>query len=161
MFRKGEKNMNKYMEIVKNKSIEGFKNKEGGPFGAIITDREGNIIAEGNNRVLCSNDPTAHAEVVAIRRACEKLKTYNLSGYILYTSCEPCPMCLSAIIWANIKKVYYGCTKEDAGNIGFRDDVIYQYLKGENKDLINLKQMDRDECIQVFDEYKNESGVIY
>ena len=161
MFRKGEKNMNKYMEIVKNKSIEGFKNKEGGPFGAIITDREGNIIAEGNNRVLCSNDPTAHAEVVAIRRACEKLKTYNLSGYILYTSCEPCPMCLSAIIWTNIKKVYYGCTKEDAGNIGFRDDVIYQYLKGENKDLINLKQMDRDECIQVFDEYKNESGVIY
>mgnify|MGYP004612293487 CR=1 FL=1 len=158
---KGEKNMNKYMEIAKNKSIKGFKNREGGPFGAIITDKEGNIIAEGNNRVLCSNDPTAHAEVVAIRTACEKLKTYDLSGYILYTSCEPCPMCLSAIIWANIKTVYYGCTKEDAGNIGFRDDVIYQYLKGENKDLINLKQMDRDECIKAFEEYKKESGVIY
>ena len=159
--KKGEKNMNKYMEIAKNKSIKGFKNREGGPFGAIITDKEGNIIAEGNNRVLCSNDPTAHAEVVAIRTACEKLQTYDLSGYILYTSCEPCPMCLSAIIWANIKTVYYGCTKEDAGNIGFRDDVIYQYLKGENKDLINLKQMDRDECIKAFEEYKKESGVIY
>ena len=158
---KGEKNMNKYMEIAKNKSIKGFKNREGGPFGAIITDKEGNIIAEGNNRVLCSNDPTAHAEVVAIRTACEKLQTYDLSGYILYTSCEPCPMCLSAIIWANIKTVYYGCTKEDAGNIGFRDDVIYQYLKGENKDLINLKQMDRDECIKAFEEYKKENGVIY
>ena len=100
--------MNKYMEIAKNKSIQGFKNKEGGPFGAVIIDKEGNIIAEGNNRVLCSNDPTAHAEVVAIRTACEKLKTYDLSDYILYTSCEPCPMCLSAIIWANIKTVYYG-----------------------------------------------------
>ena len=138
--------MNKYMEIAKNKSIKGFKNKEGGPFGAVITDKDGNIIAEGNNRVLCSNDPTAHAEVVAIRTACEKLKTYDLSGYILYTSCEPCPMCLSAIIWANIKTVYYGCTKEDAG---------------KNKDLINLKQMDRDECIQAFEEYKKENGVIY
>lgn len=116
---------------------------------------------EGNNRVLCSNDPTAHAEVVAIRNACEKLKTYDLSNYILYTSCEPCPMCLSAIIWANIKTVYYGCTKEDAGNIGFRDDIIYQYLKGENKDLINLQQMDRNECIKAFEEYKKENGVIY
>jgi len=153
--------MNEYMEIAKNKSIQGFKNKEGGPFGAVITDKNGNIIAEGNNRVLCSNDPTAHAEVVAIRTACEKLKTYDLSDYILYTSCEPCPMCLSAIIWANIKKVYYGCTKEDAGNIGFRDDIIYQYLKGENKDLINLQQMDRDECIKAFEEYKKENGVIY
>ena len=107
------------------------------------------------NQVLKNNDPTAHAEVMAIRNACKKLNTYDLSNYILYTSCEPCPMCLSAIIWANIKNVYYGCTKEDAGNIGFRDDIIYQYLKGENEDLINLKQMDRDECIKAFEEYKN------
>lgn len=153
--------MNEYMKIAKDRSIEGFKNKEGGPFGAVIVDKDGKTIAEGNNRVLCSNDPTAHAEVVVIRTACEKLKTYDLSNYILYTSCEPCPMCLSAIIWANIKTVYYGCTKEDAGNIGFRDDIIYQYLKGENKDLINLQQMDRDECIKAFEEYKKENGVIY
>ena len=153
--------MNKYMEIAKNKSIQGFEHKEGGPFGAVITDKDGNIIAEGNNRVLCSNDPTAHAEIVAIRRACEKLKNYDLSGYILYTSCEPCPMCLSAIIWANIKEVYYGCTKEDAGDIGFRDDIIYQYLKGKNKELISLKQMDREECLHAFEKYKKENGVIY
>ena len=156
-------NNNDYMKVAIEEANINMKENfvNGGPFGAVITDKEGNIIAEGNNRVLCSNDPTAHAEVVAIRTACEKLKTYDLSGYILYTSCEPCPMCLSAIIWANIKTVYYGCTKEDAGSIGFRDDIIYQYLKGENKDLINLKQMDRDECIHAFEEYKRENGVIY
>ena len=153
--------MNKYMEIARNKSIDGFRNNEGGPFGAIITDKKGNIVAEGNNQVLCTNDPTAHAEVVTIRKACEKLKTYDLSDYILYTSCEPCPMCLSAIIWANIKNVYYGCTREDAANVGFRDDAIYRYLKGENKELINLKQIDRDECIKAFEEYKEKNGIIY
>ena len=107
------------------------------------------------------NDPTAHAEMVAIRNACKKLEKYDLSGYILYTSCEPCPMCLSAIIWSNIKEVYYGCTKKDAGEIGFRDDAIYDYLKGENNDLINLEEMDRDECIKTFEEYKKQDGVIY
>ena len=110
--------MNKYMKIAKENADNGIKNKEGGPFGAVITDKEGNIIANGNNRVLKNNDPTAHAEVVAIREACKKLNTYDLSNCILYTSCEPCPMYLSAIIWANIKEVYYGCTKEDAGEIG-------------------------------------------
>ena len=153
--------MNKYMEIAKNKSIDGFRNNEGGPFGAVITDKQGNIIAEGNNQVLCSNDPTAHAEVVTIRKACKKLNTYDLSDYILYTSCEPCPMCLSAIIWSNIKDVYYGCTKDDAASIGFRDDAIYQYLKGESKDLINLKQLDRDECIKAMEQYKKDGGIIY
>ena len=153
--------MNEYMKIAKDKAIQGLENKEGGPFGAIIIDKEGNIIAEGNNKVLCNNDPTAHAEIVAIRTACEKLKTYNLSNCTLYTSCEPCPMCLSAIIWANIKNVYYGCTKEDAGKIGFRDDIIYQYLKGEKQELITLKQMERDECMQAFEEYKKENGIIY
>ena len=153
--------MNKYMEIAKNKSISGFNNKEGGPFGAVIIDNEGNIIVEGNNQVLCKNDPTAHAEIVTIRKACEKLKTYDLSDYILYTSCEPCPMCLSAIIWSNIKKVYFGCTKKDAGEIGFRDDMIYEYLKGNNKDLIQLEEMDREECLKTFEEYKKQNGVIY
>ena len=153
--------MNKYMKIAKENADNGIKNKEGGPLGAVITDKEGNIIANGNNRVLKNNDPTAHAEVVAIREACQKLNTYDLSNCILYTSCEPCPMCLSAIIWANIKEVYYGCTKEDAGEIGFRDDIIYDYLKGTNNELIHLTHLDRDECIKTFEKYKEEKGTIY
>lgn len=153
--------MNRYMKIAKENADKGISNKEGGPFGAVITNKEGNIIANGNNKVLKNNDPTAHAEVVAIREACKKLNTYDLSDYILYTSCEPCPMCLSAIIWANIKEVYYGCTKEDAGEIGFRDDLIYDYLKGNNKDLIKLTKLDRDECIKTFEKYKQGKGTIY
>ena len=153
--------MNKYINLAKSEAILGINNNEGGPFGAIITDKEGNIVAKGNNKVLKNNDPTAHAEIVAIRNACSKLNTYDLSEYILYTSCEPCPMCLSAIIWSNIKEVYYACTKNDAAEIGFRDDMIYEYLKGNNKDLINLKQIDRDECIELFEEYKKQGKTIY
>lgn len=153
--------MNKFMKIAKENADNGIVKKEGEPFGAVVVDKEGNIIANGNNKVLKTNDPTAHAEIVAIRNACEKLQTYDLSEYILYTSCEPCPMCLSAIIWANIKKVYYGCTKKDAGDIGFRDDMIYDYLKGKNEDLIELKELDRNECIKTFEKYSKENGIIY
>ena len=153
--------MNKYMQIANECAKHGAECGQGGPFGAIIVDREGNIIAKGNNMVLANNDPTAHAEVTAIREACKKLGTYDLSGYALYTSCEPCPMCLSAIIWSNIKEVYYACTRNDAGRIGFRDDVIYDYLEGKNKDLIALKQIDREECIRLFEEYEKNNGVIY
>jgi guanine deaminase len=149
------------MKIAKENADNGIAKKEGGPFGAVIVDKEGNIIAKGNNKVLKTNDPTAHAEIVAIRNASEKLQTYDLSEYILYTSCEPCPMCLSAIIWANIKKVYYGCTKKDAGDIGFRDDMIYDYLKEKNEDLIELKELDRNECIKTFEKYSKENGIIY
>lgn len=153
--------MNKFMKIAKENADNGIAKKEGGPFGAVIVDKEGNIIAKGNNKVLKTNDPTAHAEIVAIRNASEKLQTYDLSEYILYTSCEPCPMCLSAIIWANIKKVYYGCTKKDAGDIGFRDDMIYDYLKEKNEDLIELKELDRNECIKTFEKYSKGNGIIY
>lgn len=153
--------MNEYMKIAKDMAENGINNNEGGPFGAVITDKEGNIIAKGNNEVLKTNDPTAHAEVVAIRNACATLNTYDLSGYILYTSCEPCPMCLSAIIWSNIKEIYYACTKNDAAEIGFRDDMIYEYLKGNNRDLINLKQINREECIDLFEEYKKQGKIIY
>lgn len=153
--------MNEYMKVSKEKADEGIKNGEGGPFGAVIVDREGNIISEGNNKVLKEKDPTAHAEIVAIRNACKKLNTYDLSNCTLYTSCEPCPMCLSAIIWANIKEVYYGCTKEDAGKIGFRDDLIYDYLKGNKKDLINLEKIDREECLETFKKYSENDGIIY
>ena len=153
--------MNTFMEIAKNAAENGINANEGGPFGAVITDKDGNIIATGNNQVLKNNDPTAHAEVTAIRNACKALNTYDLSDYILYTSCEPCPMCLSAIIWSNIKEIYYACTREDAANIGFRDDLIYEYLKGNNTDLISLKQIDRDECIDIFEKYQNENKTIY
>ena len=153
--------MNKFMQKAKNNAQKGISKKEGGPFGAIIVDREGSIISNGNNKVIKNTDPTAHAEIIAIREACKKLKTYDLSEYILYTSCEPCPMCLSAIIWANIKQVYYGCTKKDAGEIGFRDDMIYEYLKGKNKELIKLEELDREACLEVFKKYKEENGTIY
>ena len=153
--------MDKYMKIAKENARKGMEAKEGGPFGAVIIDKDGNIIANGNNRVIKEKDPTQHAEIVAIREACKKLNTYDLSECILYTSCEPCPMCLSAIIWANIKTVYYGCTKQDAGEIGFRDDMIYDFLKGKNTELLNLKQLDRDECIKVMEDYKKSDGIIY
>ena len=153
--------MNNFMQIAKECAEHGMNKGEGGPFGAVITDKDGNIIAQGNNMVLANNDPTAHAEVTVIRKACKKLGTYDLSNCILYTSCEPCPMCLSAIIWANIKTVYYGCTREDAGNIGFRDDAIYEYLEGKRKNLIEIKQLDRESCIALFEEYKNDGKPIY
>lgn len=153
--------MNEYMKMAKEMAEHGYKNNEGGPFGAVIINNRGEIIAKGNNKVIINNDPTAHAEIVAIREASKKLNTYDLSNCILYTSCEPCPMCLSAIIWANIKEVYYACTKNDADNIGFRDDIIYEYLKGNKKDLINLHHIDRDECIEIFEEYKKENKTIY
>lgn len=153
--------MDIFMQKAKQNADNGIKNKEGGPFGAVIVNEKGEIIANGNNRVLKEKDPTAHAEIIAIRQACKVLDTYDLSNCILYTSCEPCPMCLSAIIWSNIKKVYYGCTRQDAGNVGFRDDMIYEYLSGKNKDLICIKQIDRAECIKTMEEYKNNDGVIY
>ncbi len=153
--------MNEYMKIANECAQHGANCGEGGPFGAVIVDKDGNIIAKGNNMVLKNNDPTAHAEVTVIRKACENLGTYDLANCTLYTSCEPCPMCLSAIIWANIKDVYYACTRDDAGRIGFRDDVIYDYLEGKKKDLLNIKQIDREECKKSFEEYEKNRGVIY
>lgn len=107
-------------------SIENIKNG-GGPFGAVIA-KEGEIIATGTNRVTADHDPTAHAEVNAIRKACQKLNTFDLSGCTIYTSCEPCPMCLAAIYWAHIDRIYYGNNKKDAADIGFDDSYIYDEL---------------------------------
>ena len=152
--------MNKYMKIAKENADKGIANKEGGPFGAVIVNKEGNIISNGNNKVLKDKDPTAHAEIVAIREACKVLNTNDLSECILYTSCEPCPMCLSAIIWANIKEVYFGCTKSDAANIGFRDNDIYEFIKGNNN-MLYLKQLDRDEFFETMKEYQKDTGIIY
>ena len=154
--------MNKYMKIAKELSDKNLKTNEGGPFGACIV-KEGEIIGKGSNHVLSSNDPTAHAEVMAIRDACKNINSYDLSGCELYTSCYPCPMCLSATIWANIKKVYYGNTKEDAANIGFRDDFIYDFIKkltdGCNNTL-DLECIDREETIKSFDKFIEKSDKI-
>jgi tRNA(Arg) A34 adenosine deaminase TadA len=149
--------MNKYMEFADELSKQNLLTNNGGPFGAVVV-KNGVIVGTGNNHVLANNDPTAHAEVMAIRNACENLNTYDLTDCELYTSCYPCPQCLSAIIWANIKKVYYGNTKEDAADIGFRDDMIYKYLEDpeNHKDVLELEQMDREYTIQAFEEFKNK-----
>lgn len=153
--------MNKYMKIAKELSEDNLTTNVGGPFGACIV-KNGEIVGRGSNHVLSNNDPTAHAEVMAIRDACKNLKTYDLSDCELYTSCYPCPMCLSAIIWSNIKKVYYGNTKEDAANIGFRDDYIYNYIKSlsdntDDESILKLECMDREETIETFEKFAKKS----
>lgn len=133
----------------------------GGPFGAVITDMKGNVISVASNLVLESHDPTAHAEIMAIRIASKKLGTHDLSGCILYATGYPCPMCLSAIIWANIKKVYYATNLEEAEEIGFRDDFIYDYLKGDNTEILDIENICHDEAIELFNEYKEMNKEIY
>ena len=131
-------------------------NNFGGPFGAVIV-KDGEVIAEGFNNVTSSNDPTAHAEITAIRNACKKLNTFDLSGCELYTSCEPCPMCLAAIYWARIEKIYYANTKEDAADINFDDDFIYQeFAKPKNTRSIPVEQLGRDEAIKVFKKWSEK-----
>ena len=153
--------MNKYMQIAKELADDNLKTNVGGPFGACIV-KNGKIVGKGSNHVLSNNDPTAHAEIMAIRDACKNINSYDLSDCELYTSCYPCPMCLSAIIWSNIKKVYYGNTKEDAANIGFRDDFIYDYIKNDSSDINTLKldKIDRDETIKTFNKFQEKSDKI-
>lgn len=153
--------MNEYMKVAKELAEENLTTNAGGPFGACVV-KNGEIIGRGSNKVISENDPTAHAEINAIREACKNIGSHDLSGCELYTSCYPCPMCLSAIIWANIKKVYYGNTKEDAANIGFRDDFIYEYIKNgnNNADVLSLESMDREETIKAFEEYKNKDDKV-
>ena len=140
-------------------SIESAKSK-GGPFGSVIV-KNNKIIAEGSNKVTMNNDPTAHGEIVAIRDACQKLNTFDLSGCDLYSSCEPCPMCLSAIYWSRIKNVFYANTRIDAKAIDFDDSFIYSEI---NKDLENRKikmhQMHRDEALEAFKIWENKEDKI-
>lgn len=153
--------MNSYMKIADNLAKENIQTNHGGPFGAVIV-KDGKIVGKSGNKVIQNNDPTAHAEVMAIRNACQNLNTFDLTGCVLYTTCYPCPMCLSASIWANIHTVYYGNTKEDASAIGFRDDKIYQYFKNlnqENEDhsILQLIPLDQKETKQTFDEFQNKT----
>ncbi len=119
----------------------------GGPFGAVVV-QDGRIVGMGNNQVTLSNDPTAHAEIMAIREACQRLNTFQLTDCELYTSCEPCPMCFSAIYWARIKKIYYANTQQDAADIGFDDAVLYQEL--QDRKSVVLEQFMRKEALKVF-----------
>ena len=128
--------------------------KKGGPFGAAIV-KDGKIIARAHNTVIESNDATAHAEINAIRQASKILNTNDLSDCILYTSAEPCPMCLSAIIWANIKEIYYANTRKDADDIGCRDDMIYEYINGKNQSILKKHHIDSKEALEVFKNFKN------
>ncbi|MBO4637116.1 MAG: nucleoside deaminase [Clostridiales bacterium] len=149
--------MNEFMNTAKRLAEDNLRSREGGPFGACIV-KDGKVIGKGNNQVLKNCDPTAHAEISAIRDACRRIGSHDLSGCEIYTSCYPCPMCLSAIIWSNIKKVYYGNTKEDAAAIGFRDDLIYDYIRNGRDGILDLLCIDRDETIKAFEAFSNDPG---
>ena len=155
--------MNEYMKIAKELSEDNLKTNVGGPFGACIV-KNGVVVGRGSNHVLANNDPTAHAEIMAIRDACKNINSYDLTGCEIYTSCYPCPMCMSAIIWSNIKKCYYGNTKEDAENIGFRDKFIYDFIKKDANDssVLELTNIDREETINTFNEFVDkENKIVY
>ena len=139
-----------FMQAAIALSIKSVKSGQGGPFGAVIV-KDGEIIAKAHNQVTSTNDPTAHAEIVAIRQACQVLQTFQLNGCELYTSCEPCPMCLGAIYWARLDRVYYANTKADAADIDFDDQFIYQELDlpiGERQ--LPMVQMLRQEALPAF-----------
>ena len=150
-----------FMEVAVSEAREGIANCDGGPFGAVIV-KDGKMIASGHNRVLANNDSTCHGEIDALRKAEKKLGSYDLAGCELYTTGEPCPMCLAAIMWANIEKVYYGCSLADNEKIGFRDarfDKIMGGRSGLPKGF--MEERDREMCLAVFREYETMDGVRY
>ncbi len=150
----------KFMREAIRISLAKMRGNHGGPFGAVVV-RRGKIVGRGWNQVTSANDPTAHAEVTAIRDACQRLKTFHLDDCELYTSCEPCPMCLAAIYWARIGKVYYGNTRQDAAEVEFDDDLIYREVAapiGERK--IPMKQLLRSEALTAFGEWKTKSDKV-
>ena len=149
-----------FMELAVKEARRGIMNGDGGPFGAVVV-KNGEIIALGHNQVLKKDDSTCHGEIDAIRKAEQKLDTHDLSGCQLYTTGEPCPMCLAAILWANIRKVYYGCTLEDNKKIGFRDEK-FEKMMGGRKNLPKgfLEEQDREMCLELFGEYKKMKNKI-
>ena len=152
--------MNKYMEEAIKEAKEGINNGHGGPFGSVIV-KDGRIIGRGHNMVLINHDSTAHGEITAIRNTEKDLGTHDLSGCEIYTTGEPCPMCLAACLWANIDKVYYGCTIEDNAIIGFRDEEFDNRFGGRESFSDYLEQVDRDECAKLFEEYNKLDATRY
>ena len=139
--------MNKYMKRAISEAYRGIERGDGGPFGAVIV-KDGRVIATGHNEVIKRADPTCHAEIMAIRRASKKLGTFDLSGCEIYTTGEPCPMCLGSIRWANIDKGYFGCNIDDTEEIGFRDKKFYEESREEL-----LAELDRDACLELYRDY--------
>lgn len=152
----------KFMKRAAVLSLENIKNGTGGPFGAVIV-RDGKIIGEGSNSVTSTNDPTAHAEVNAIRNACKNVDDFSLEGATIYSSCEPCPMCLSAIYWARIEHIYYSNTQEDAANIGFDDAFLYKEVKLPKEERsLPIEKVDVPEAKQAFDKWdENQDKIEY
>ena len=137
-------------------SQHGVDKNQGGPFGCVIV-KDDKIVGRGNNKVTSTNDPTAHAEVVAIRDACKNLNTFQLEGCEVYTSCEPCPMCLGAIYWARPKVIYYANNRQDAADIGFDDSMIYDEMSANIEDRrIPILSLGREEALKVFTEWMNK-----
>lgn len=142
-----------FMKEAINEAYEGIRSGDGGPFGTVIV-KQGKIVGRGHNRVLRHRDPTCHGEMEAIRDACANLGTHDLTDCELYTTAEPCPMCLGATLWANIRTLYYGCNRKDTDQIGFRDDAFYDYLEGKNQ-LLTQTELGREECKELFRDYVN------
>ena len=142
-----------FMQMAIEEARKGIHAGDGGPFGSVVV-KDGKIIGRGHNRVVKDNDPTCHGEVDAIRDACKNLGTFDLKGAKIYTTSEPCPMCLGAVLWANIDKIYYGCTIKENDMIGFRDEAFYDYLSiSTEKMKEKMKQLSHKECVDLFHEY--------
>lgn len=151
---------NKYMQMAIDEARKGIYNQEGGPFGTVIV-KDGKVIGKGHNMVVKNNDSTAHGEISAIRNAEQKLQTFDLSNSDLYTTGEPCPMCLAACMWANIRHVYYGCNIADNAKIGFRDESMDELLGGREKVQDYLEELDREACLELFKEYNKLDNIKY
>ncbi len=150
VFRKEDK---KFIKMAIEEARVGINNTEGGPFGAVIV-KNGRVLSVAHNEVLKNNDPTSHAEMLAIKRAGKKLETHNLTGCTLYTTSEPCPMCLGAIYWANIKSVYYGTNKSDVDKIGFRDEKFYKnFDEHSHEENLSIKCIERLDCLDLLHDW--------
>lgn len=147
-----KKAINKFMQKAINEARKGIHAGHGGPFGSVIV-KDGKVVGRGHNRVVKNNDPTCHGEIQAIRRASSRLGTFDLTGCEIYTTGEPCHMCLCACMWANISKIYYGCTIKDNDRIGFRDDKFNDIFGGREKLGDYIVEMDREACLDLFEEY--------
>jgi len=145
-----------FLDVAVKEAKKGVKKKEGGPFGAVIVCG-GKVIARAHNTVLRDNDPTAHAEINAIRKASKKLKNFSLKDCEIYSTAEPCPMCYSAIYWAKVKKIYYGVSSEDVAKIGFDDKLLYDILSKKKKSKILMKKIDSNECVELIKNYDGKN----
>ena len=151
---------NRFMQLAIDEARLGIEHQHGAPFGSVVV-KDGKVIGKGHNCVLKNNDPTCHGEVAAIRDACANIGSFDLSGCEIYTTGEPCHMCLCACMWANISKIYYGCTIDDNDKIGFRDDKFDELFGGRDKLTEYMSEMDREACLALFDDYKQMSHETY